>query len=286
MAPPDLPSADPITDADLQGFVDGQLSPERRLAVERHLAQHPAEAARVMADLQGRDELRLAFGAAQVASGSGASGSGGSGSAGSGSGGAGPGGRGPRAADAARRLERALDRRDLLLRLRRIAAVAALVTLGWFAHAELGPLSMTDSIASPRPPGFVETAMMSHRTALVRATMHSQPQAHDYDAAEMRAATGIVMPDLPDEWRVLDVQLFPSRFGPSVEVVVASPELGTVSLFAARPGTFAVIVPTVAPAGEQQAAYWQVGEAAYALVGAAEGRALERAATSLARALH
>jgi anti-sigma factor RsiW len=39
----------PITDDDLHAFVDGVLDAERRLAVERHLAQYPEAAARVAA---------------------------------------------------------------------------------------------------------------------------------------------------------------------------------------------------------------------------------------------
>jgi anti-sigma factor RsiW len=251
---------DPIVDADLQAFVDGQLSAERRMEVEKYLAAHPDAAARVMADLHGRDELRLAFrdGAGRAR---------------------------PDTAEAAQLLAHGLARLRLMARLRRVAAMAALITLGWFAHAELGPLAMTDSAASPQPPAFVEAAMMSHRTALMRATMRSQPQVHDYDADEMRAATGIVMPDLPREWQLVDVQVFPSSHGPSVELVVAAPDIGTVSLYAARPGNFAVIVPTPAPIGDQGAVYWQVGESAYALIGAADSRVLARAAAALATQL-
>ncbi len=32
---------DPVTEADLHAYVDQQLSPERRAAVERYLAAHP-----------------------------------------------------------------------------------------------------------------------------------------------------------------------------------------------------------------------------------------------------
>ncbi|WP_235837015.1 zf-HC2 domain-containing protein, partial [Cereibacter johrii] len=52
---------EPVTELDLVAYVDDQLDPWRRVAVERHLATDPEAAARVMADLQARDELRLAF---------------------------------------------------------------------------------------------------------------------------------------------------------------------------------------------------------------------------------
>jgi len=38
---------DPVSDTDLHAYVDGELAPERRRAVEAWLAEHPADAARV-----------------------------------------------------------------------------------------------------------------------------------------------------------------------------------------------------------------------------------------------
>ncbi len=52
---------DPITEADLQGYLEDQLSVPRRIEVEAYLSNHPDDAARIMADLRSRDELRLAF---------------------------------------------------------------------------------------------------------------------------------------------------------------------------------------------------------------------------------
>jgi hypothetical protein len=50
-----------IGDAELNGYVDGQLDAAGRIEVEEHLARHPELAARVMADLHTRDMLRMAF---------------------------------------------------------------------------------------------------------------------------------------------------------------------------------------------------------------------------------
>lgn len=50
---------DPILDADLDAYVDGELQPGRRIQVEEYLSRNPNVAARVMADLRMRDELRL-----------------------------------------------------------------------------------------------------------------------------------------------------------------------------------------------------------------------------------
>ncbi len=250
---------DPITEGDLHAYVDGQLDPTRRIEIEDHLARSPEAAALVMADLKNRDALRLAF-ADQL----------------------------PRPPEpmlaAAARLERALSWRELGLRLRRIAAVVALVGFGWFAHAQ-GELGITDTLASPKPPAFVEDALHSHETALLRARMASQPSTGAYDPAEILAKTGIALPALPAGWRVVDAQVFPSREGHSVEIAIETGDLGRVSLFAAHVPAFNVIAPTLAHFETANAAYWQTGPLAYALTGNGSEKAIERAAIRLAHTL-
>jgi anti-sigma factor RsiW len=250
---------DPITEDNLHAYVDDQLDATRRIEVEEHLAHNPETAARVMADLKDRDALRLAFQTDL------------------------PRPREP-LLEAARRLERGLAWREIGLRLRRIAAVVALIGIGWFAHGQVG-LGITDSEASPKPPAFVEDALHSHNTALVRARMTSQPEAANYDPVEILAETGIELPPLPKDWRVQDVQVFPSRDGYSVEMVVATEDLGRVSLFAAQAPAFNVIAPTLVRFDKAKAVYWQTGPLAYALTGSGSDEAIERAAIRLARKL-
>ena len=252
---------DPIAEADLHAYIDDQLNVQRRIEVEAHLSRHPEMAARMMADLRGRDELRLALADRPVV-------------------------EQFATYEAARRLSRALSRDVLFGRLRPIAAVAAFVALGWFGHAEFGSLGIRQSIASAAPPAYVEDAARSHRTALVRASMHSQPVMPNYDREEIRSATAIVVPSLPQGWQVSDVQIFPSTYGPSVEMAIQSAQLGTLSLFAVRPGSFAVRKATVTTAEDVTAVYWQIGEVAYALVGKSETRALEQAADDLVKTLY
>jgi anti-sigma factor RsiW len=52
---------EPITDVDLHAYVDDELPLVRRIEVEACICHHPQKAARVMADLRIRDELRLAL---------------------------------------------------------------------------------------------------------------------------------------------------------------------------------------------------------------------------------
>ena len=252
---------EPIGEADLLAFVDDQLSPARRVAVEDHLAQRPALAARVMADLRNRDELRLAMSAhLPVAT--------------------------PETLDAARRLESALVRDVYVAKFRNWAAVAALIALGWFAHGEF--ISMgngSGAIASTMPP-YVDEAARAHRTALLRASMHSQRGQPNYDREDIRSATSINIPVLPQEWQVLDVQIFPSSTGPAVEIAIKADGLGTLSLFAVRPARFDVMPAKVTSSGEVNAAYWQIGDVGYALVGMADGKALSDAAVKLSATLY
>src|SRR5215218_159347 len=185
---------------------------------------------------------------------------------------------------AALRLERSLAWQETGLKLRRIAAVVALIRFGWFAHGQVG-LGITDSKASPKPPAFVEDALHSHETALVRARMVSQPETADYDPAEILTETGIRLPALPEGWQVRDAQVFPSRDGHSVEIALDADDLGRVSLFAAHVPVFNVINPTVARLDAAKTVYWQTGQLAYALTGTGSDKSIERAALRLSRKL-
>jgi anti-sigma factor RsiW len=115
--------------------------------------------------------------------------------------------------------------------------------------------------------------------------MASQPETAHYDPAEILAETGIQLPALPDDWRVLDAQVFPSRDGHSVEISVDASDLGRVSLFAAHVPVFNVIEPTLARFDKAKAVYWQTGPLAYALTGTGSDKAIERAAIRLSRKL-
>jgi anti-sigma factor RsiW len=252
---------DPITDADLDAYVDDQLDVCRRIEVEAHLSTHPDKASRVMLDLKTRDELRLALASFRGMARSDTN-------------------------DAAGQLERGLVRRRLLGTLQRMAAVGLFIAAGWFAHLYIAPITVPSVNASSPPPAYVEDAVMAHRTTMVRASMKSQPEVTVYDSEEIRAATDIVIPGVPKDWRVTDFQVFPSKFGPNVDIALDTDDHGVLSLFAVRPGNFDVIPPTIAHGNETAAAYWQVGEVAYALVAKAEARNLDRAAARLANTLY
>lgn len=250
---------DVIGESDLDAYVDDQLDVSRRIEVEAYLSVHPAIAARVMADLRTRDELRLALAPRLTMA-------------------------VPATGNAARRLNAALHRGAFLRRLRPLAAAAVLLTAGWVAHSQLGFSSTAQ--ASSEVPEYVGVAIEAHRTSLLRATMYSQPEAPDYDREELLSGTAITMPELPADWQVTDVQVYPSKFGPSVGMAIEAGSLGTVSLFAARPGEFLVVPVEAEHVADITTAHWQIGEIAYALVGRAELEPLRKAALDLSETLY
>jgi len=250
-----------VTEDDLNAYVDGQLGANRQMAVERYLGQHPAAAARVMSDLSIRHALRLTRTGDVSAS-------------------------RPETREMARRLEAAFVRQAKWLVARRVAAAVVLVAGGWFASTHLNPFSATAVNASVHPPAHVEEAVRAHRTAQVREKMVSQPETSIYDPDDIRASTGIVLPAIPADWKIVDVQIFPSQFGPSVEMSLVTEDQAHVSLFATRPGYFAVEPLQRLALSEADAAYWQIGEVAYALVSDPHNRVLSSEAQKLFQSLY
>lgn len=249
--------SDPVTDDDLALYVDGQLDASRRLEVERHLARHPDMAATVIDEMRITHELRMSMSEVDEAV-------------------------QPASADLARRLQGALGRRAWFERMRPGIAAACFTMIGVLAGG-LGTAMLT---RAPVMPDYVEAALRAHEVTRVRAVMQSQPEAPDYDRDELLSATAIIMPSLSADWIVRDVQVYPSRFGPSVEMALEAPELGDISIFAVRPGGFDVLTPTVTSYEGTTLAHWQIGEIAYAIVGSSPETDILKAAEELAQTLY
>lgn len=231
-----------ITECDLQAYVDDQLDAAGRLEVADYLVRHPNEAARVLADLSFRDAMRALAGeeAGTAAA--------------------------PALAEEARRLDAMLGRRRLLARLWRAmpiaaAAAVAVVVAGTWQYATLAP----DARAAV--PALVQEALMSQKTAQIRARMPSQPETTHFDPKAVRSATRIAVPELPADWRILDAQLFPSDYGPSLQMVIDTGSDQPVSLFAVRSSGDFPEDPQTAVIDGQAVGYWSHEGNVYALTG-------------------
>lgn len=236
--------AEQPSEFELHAYVDGQLDPARRFAIESHLTHDPERAAWVMEELSTRTALGLlAEDRRPVA---------------------------PAAVEQISRLSEPASRRfirpGLIFGGISLAAAASLV-LTWPAG----------------PPGYVDYAVTSHRIAMMRASMPSQIEAPVLDAKEIENNTNIDLPALPADWRVTDVQLFPTDQGPALLVAVTAGDGQRMSLFALKSRSDAPKRPSAVREGLQSVAYWRRNDMSYALTGEADPGAIDARAETLVR---
>jgi anti-sigma factor RsiW len=232
------------TEFELHAYVDGQLDPARRFAIESQLTHDPERAAWVMGELSTRTALGLLAEDARPAA--------------------------PAAVEQMARLgekpAKRLMRPVAIFGGVSLAAAASLV-LAWPAG----------------PPGYVDYAVSSHRIAMMRASMPSQIEAPTLNAKEIESSTSIDLPVLPADWRVTDVQLFPTDEGPALLVAVTAGDGQRMSLFALKSRSDAPKRPSAVREGLQSVAYWRRDDMSYALTGDAEPGAIDARAERLVR---
>ena len=157
--------------------------------------------------------------------------------------------------------------------MRRAAGIAALVGAGWIARGEMGEFPQPAQASS-----FLDEAAASRRAGLLRQAMASQVESATLNPQEIETATGIVLPDLPRDWRVTDVQLFPTPDSPAIAMSLETPRGERLSFFADRAETPAEGKPLIERRAADVIAYWEAGNMAYALTGqAAPARIMELA---------
>lgn len=244
-----------VTETDLNAYVDDQLDLVRRLQVEDYLAHNPRLAARIIADLRARDALRIVLRASMRPA------------------------EGP-TIDAAARLKCRMRWRRIAETLRRVAAIGLLVGIGWFAHDGARLLSLIGPASGAAAPVFVADAIIAHRTEVVRRQM-AETRSQIYNPAEIKARLNIRIPELPANWTVRDVQVFPSHEGDSVEASIVAAALGRVSMFAEHMDTDRVQPPALASHGAERTIYWQSGHQAIALTTSGPSRPLQRVGWAL-----
>lgn len=229
---------------EIAAYVDGQLDAAGRFAVEDYLRRHPDLAAQVMGDMGTRTALQLL----------------------------------------------STDARPLPPEITGLGEMLAAPRPRWRRWAPLGGASLAAGIGAllllglHGPPDYVDYALSSHRVAMMRAGMVSQAEAPRFDAHEITSNTEISIPSMPADWKITDVQLFPTDRGPALLVAVRTQAGDPMSLFALRDRSGAPERPDAIREGGQSVAYWRRGEMSYALVGNSDPGALDATAEALARA--
>ena len=243
---------------ELLAYVDDQLEPTRRQAVEAALAQHPDLAARVMADLSLRALIVSDLGSALPPA--------------------------PAATrEAAERLVTGLGRVSPVRYARMAASALILLGAGWLGHAALG--TGGDAEAGTLPP-FVLDAIQAQRGAEVRANIASQPKAEGIDTGELSTETGLRLPALPVNWTIRDAQVFPSANGLSVEIAILDENAAALFLYAAPAARFGASHPAPAATESGDVVFWQVGQTVYALSAGVPSTDLSRPAEVLVSTLY
>jgi anti-sigma factor RsiW len=249
---PELNFPDPISELDLMAYVDDQLDPERRIAVEDHLSRHPVLAAQIMDDLRRRDELRLALTEAASAMSN------------------------HRLELPAERLGRRLSFRMTLHRNRRAIAASIFVGAGWFAHAMFGGLGADPASAAHILPVYADDAVAAHRTVLGEAR-------HDAAAPVANAGGTIPLPHLPAAFAPVGSHLVPTERGSAVQMLIHGPDEELLTLFAVETDSFNIEPPHAEAVRDVNVAYWQSGWVAYVLSGTGNQKELLSLASRLSR---
>lgn len=246
-------SRDQITAFDLEAYVDDQLDLRRKMAVEEHLARHPEIAVRVMADMRSRNALRILAQTDQPA----------------------PHQMQKAFAGLHQRVRHTQSGR--LWRMLRVSgtAVAASAIIALLLILPRGP-------ATASSPSFIDEALMARQTSLIRAAMASQPESLIYDTEEIARTIRIRLPVLPADWKITDVQIYPSDDGPALQLMIRTSSSQDISVFAVKDQSRSSTEPTLIRSGEASVAYWRRAGIAYAVTGAAAPEVLAFAARDLA----
>lgn len=243
-----------ISENDLLAYVDGQLEPARRIAVEAYLQENPVLAARVMQDLRQRDEIRLFL--------------------------TGDGGQGVPATPAAPMpvsmpapmptlASAAPSARRRPSRLRTAIAATILIGIGWTAHTLVGEGFVDPVAAAHAIPVFADEAVEAHRVAIANGPTFNglAPEEAPHLAQLVSRAVGgtLPIPSFPDRLLPLASRIVPWDEGSAVQVVYTTREFTRVTLFAAEDRRFAVTTPEAVTIGGLSVVHWRQGHHVYAL---------------------
>jgi anti-sigma factor RsiW len=241
---------DIITEEDIHRFIDGELSEERRVAVQAHLARDPQRAAEVFAEAERMTALRAPHPRQMFAT--------------------------KANVGAAVQLRRKFWRRWAFSAARVPVAAALVFAAGGFAGWTLRPLP-----SQTVDENFVLAAREALRVAQLDAGPNKNAEHKQEKIERLVGAINISVPPLPSTWRVTEVQVQPWQGKQSLVVSATTPTLGQVTLVAAPMNDEEAVPLTLAADGRVPTVYWQTGGTAYALMGPAPPDRLEREAKDI-----
>ncbi|MDJ1157746.1 anti-sigma factor [Chelatococcus sp. SYSU_G07232] len=252
-----------IDEHELHAFLDDELPPERRAAVETHLAESPEDAALIAEWRRQGELLHAAFDrvAAEPV----------------------PHRLSPAREFAARRSIRPAARTGPRFALASLAFVAGL-GVGGIVTVELVSDSRPPvTVATSRPDELAERALVAHQVfaAEVRhpVEVSAAEEAHLVQWLSKRLAYPIRVPDLASEgYRLLGGRLLAGEAGPAALLMFENSAGERLTLYCARPDGRGETAFRYVQAGTTAAFYWRDKDAACALSGPAERDKLLRIA--------
>lgn len=224
-----------ITEIDRMAYIDGQLDDPRRLDVETTLAEHPAAAADMMGDLAQRTALRIALS--------------------------------QEVEEPSPELLRLATAAPLRRRWTFPVPAALAATLAAGALLALTADSLPFRAPADDTPNYLDDAVQSREASLVRTRMASRPTTPWMRPNDISTAIRIRLPVLPADWRLVDVQVFPSDEGPSAQLLIDTDDGRRLSLFSSRISDARSRSPEVIERWGSTMAFWEVDGQSFVLMG-------------------
>ncbi|WP_088623138.1 hypothetical protein [Oceanicola sp. 22II-s10i] len=162
-----------------------------------------------------------------------------------------------------------------------LAAAVVAFAVGFGVHSLTGPSRQGGGDLD----ALIQLAAEAHSNSRLRMAMVSQVEHEAMDAAELVQATGIRIPVLPAGWSLKDVQVYPSPYGPSIEIAVTTDDNGLISIFAVRVDENRTMTPVPRDSARMNTAVFQIANTAYVLVGQTAPAPLDDEATEIFRSL-
>jgi anti-sigma factor RsiW len=243
--------SEPITEADLQAYIDDQLEPTRRIEVEGYLALHAGEAAQVMDGLRVRNEIRffLADGAGE-----------------------GP----PPAVETVvlgRRLAQSLRVRSMLPALGKALAAACLVGVGWFGHAVMDDPGQEVAAAMDPSDELAGDAAQAFHLVHMKLTDGKFAVLGPIAGPDAGLVSGLIAA-LPPGFRHIASDSVPWEGGTARLVLLVGPRGENLVLMVAETATHGIDRPETDTDGGVNTVSWWSGRYAYALSGDVPASAL------------